>query len=205
MKKAMTISYEVGDNLYLNFTNKCPCACTFCIRNHADGAYGSDPLWLEHEPSMAEIIADLDKRDLTKYAEIVFCGYGEPTERLDTVIATAGYLREKGCKKLRINTNGLGERINGTSGWTAKVLCESLDVISVSLNAGTEDEYMKVTRPKYDDAFAVMRKFIVDCVKEAKAEVWVSVVDVIPQSEIEAARKIAEESGAKLRIREFDE
>ena len=50
MKKSMTLSYEVDKNLYLNLTNKCPCACTFCIRNNADGAYGSDPLWLEHEP-----------------------------------------------------------------------------------------------------------------------------------------------------------
>ena len=76
MKKAMTISYEVGDNLYLNLTNKCPCACTFCIRNSADGAYGSDPLWLEHEPDFDEIMSDIDKRDLSKYKEIVFCGYG---------------------------------------------------------------------------------------------------------------------------------
>ena len=51
----MTISYEIGDKLYMNITNKCPCSCTFCIRNNGDGAYGSDPLWLEHEPSMEEI------------------------------------------------------------------------------------------------------------------------------------------------------
>ena len=69
MAKAMTISYEVGDNLYLNLTNKCPCNCTFCIRNHADGAYGSDPLWLEHEPSMDEIIADLNKRQQRTLSE----------------------------------------------------------------------------------------------------------------------------------------
>ena len=205
MKKAMTISYEVGNNLYLNLTNKCPCACTFCIRNHADGAYGSDPLWLEHEPDMDEIKADLDKRQLTKYDEIVFCGYGEPTERLDAVLKTAEYLRSKGCKKLRINTNGLGEIINGSSGSTAKALCEALDTVSISLNAGTEEEYMKVTRPKFDNAFALMRRFIIDCVNEHKAEVIVSVVDVIPQSEIDAARKIAEETGAKLRVRSFDD
>ena len=89
MAKAMTISYEVGNNLYLNLTNRCPCACTFCIRNHADGAYGSDPLWLEHEPTMDEIKADLSKRDLTKYDDIVFCGYGEPTERLDAARPSA--------------------------------------------------------------------------------------------------------------------
>ena len=205
MKKAMTISYEVGDNLYLNLTNKCPCACTFCIRSHADGAYGSDPLWLEHEPSMDEIKADLDKRDLKKYREIVFCGYGEPTERLDAVVETAGYLRKKGCRKLRINTNGLGEAINGTSGSTAKLLSETMDVISVSLNAPTEKEYMEVTRPKYEHAFGLMCTFVSDCVKTGKAEVIVSIVDVIPQEQIEASRELAEKLGAHLRIRTFED
>ena len=203
MKKAMTISYEVGNNLYLNFTNKCPCNCTFCIRTHADGAYGSDPLWLEHEPSMDEIKADLGKHDLTKYDEIVFCGYGEPTERLDAVTETAGWLREKGCKKLRINTNGLGDLVNGRS--IAGELCEALDVISVSLNAGTRDEYMKVTRPRFDNAWEAMQQFTADCVKAGGAEVVMSVVDVIPEAEIEASRRIAERLGAKLRVRTYDE
>lgn len=203
MKKAMTISYEVGNNLYLNFTNKCPCNCTFCIRTHADGAYGSDPLWLEHEPSMDEIKADLGKHDLTKYDEIVFCGYGEPTERLDAVTETAGWLREKGCKKLRINTNGLGDLVNGRS--IAGELCEALDVISVSLNAGTRDEYMKVTRPRFDNAWEAMQQFTADCVKAGSAEVVMSVVDVIPEEQIEASRKVAEKLGAVLRIRTFDD
>ena len=203
MKKSMTISYEIENKLYLNLTNKCPCACTFCIRNNSDNAYGSDPLWLEHEPSMEEIFENLDKRDIPSYEEIIFCGFGEPTERLDAVEKTAEYLRKKGCKKLRINTNGLGERINGSSGSTAEKLCEIMDTVSISLNAGTKDEYMKVTRPKYENAFSIMRQFIVDCVNTHKAEVIVSVVDVIPQNEIDEARKIAEECGAKFRIRAF--
>ena len=92
MQKAMTIAYAVGRNLYLNITNRCPCACTFCIRTMCDGAYGSDPLWLEHEPSMEEIRAALDKEDLSQYEEVVFCGYGEPTERLDILCETAKLL-----------------------------------------------------------------------------------------------------------------
>ena len=203
MAKAMTISYEVGNNLYLNLTNKCPCACTFCIRNHADGAYGSDPLWLEHEPSMDEIKADLDKRDLTKYDEIVFCGYGEPTERLYDVIDTAKYLREKGCKKLRINTNGLGDLIHGRS--IADELCTAMDVVSISLNAPTEKDYMEVTRPKYDNAFGALQKFTSDCVKTGKADIVMSVVDVIPQEQIDASRELAEKLGAVLRVRVFDD
>lgn len=206
MKKAMTISYEVGNNLYLNLTNKCPCSCTFCIRQNADGAYGSDPLWLEHEPSMDEIKEDLEKRDLAKYGEIVFCGYGEPTERLEILLETAAYLRSReNCPKLRINTNGLGEAVNGTDGSTAERLCDALDIIAVSLNAGTEDEYMKVTRPRFENAFAIMQKFTADCVKTGKAEVTMSVVDVIPQEQIDASREIAEKLGARLRVREYEE
>ncbi|MDE6501992.1 MAG: TIGR04100 family radical SAM protein [Ruminococcus sp.] len=204
MKKAMTISYEVGNNLYLNLTNKCPCSCTFCIRNSADGAYGSDPLWLEHEPTITEIMEDIDKRDLAKYNEVVFCGYGEPTCRLDTVIAVAEELKERpSCPLLRINTNGLSDLINGRS--TAESLCSVLDIISVSLNAGTKDEYMKVTRPKYPEAFEAMQKFTADCVKTGNAEVIMSVVDVIPQEQIDASRAIAEKIGAVLRVREFEE
>ncbi|MBP3760850.1 MAG: TIGR04100 family radical SAM protein [Ruminococcus sp.] len=204
MKKAMTISYEVGDNLYLNFTNKCPCACTFCIRNNADGAYGSDPLWLEHEPSAEEIYADLEKRDIKKYKEIVFCGYGEPTCRLEVLLEIADYLKKSPeCPKLRINTNGLGDLVNGRS--IADEICNAVDIVSVSLNAGTEEEYMSVTRPKYENAFEAMQKFTADCVKTGKCEVIMSVVDVIPPEQIEASRMICEKLGAKLRVRKYDE
>lgn len=205
MKKSMTIAYKVGNNLYLNLTNQCPCACTFCIRNHADGAYGSDPLWLEHEPSMEEITDTLGVLDLRSYNEIVFCGYGEPTCRLETVIKTAEWIKNRlnGAVPLRINTNGLGDLINGRS--IAGELCAAMDIISVSLNAGTRDEYMKVTRPKYDNAFEAMQQFTADCVKTGNAEIIMSVVDVIPTEQIEASREIAEKLGAKLRVRTFDE
>ncbi len=110
---AMTIAYEVGQNLYLNITNKCPCSCTFCIRKNADGAYGSDSLWLEHDPEIKEIIDALENMDYKKYNEIVFCGYGEPTERIDVLIETAKYIKENNGPKIRINTNGLSDLING--------------------------------------------------------------------------------------------
>lgn len=204
MKKAMTIFYEVGDNLYVNLTNKCPCACTFCIRNHADGAYGSDPLWLEHEPSLEEIFAEMDKLDIAKYKEIVFCGYGEPTCRIDVLTAVATELKSRPhCPVLRINTNGLGDLVNGHS--IAKELCDVLDIISVSLNAGTKDEYMKVTRPKFDNAWEAMQKFTADCVAQKSAKVIMSVVDVIPTEQIEASKKVAESLGAELRVRTYDE
>lgn len=202
--KAMTIFYEVGNNLYVNLTNQCPCACTFCIRNNGDGAYGSDPLWLDHEPSVEEIFSALDKLDIAKYGEIVFCGYGEPTCRLDVLLTVAHELKARpDCPVLRINTNGLGDLVNNKP--IAKELCAVLDIISVSLNAGTKEEYMAVTRPKYENAWEAMQKFTSDCVNEGTAEVMMSVVDVIPAEQIEASKKVAASLGAKLRVREYAE
>ena len=130
MKKMMTISYEVGDKLYMNITNKCPCNCTFCIRNNADGAYGSDSLWLEHDPDIDEIKAEIDKRDIEKYNEIIYCGYGEPTSRLNELIASAKYLKSiENCPPLRLNTNGLSDLINERE--TANEIGELFDVVSV--------------------------------------------------------------------------
>ncbi|MDE6519919.1 MAG: TIGR04100 family radical SAM protein [Ruminococcus sp.] len=204
MSKAMTIFYEVGDNLYVNLTNRCPCNCTFCIRNNADGAYGSDSLWLEHEPTIEEIFADMNNLDIAKYNEIVFCGYGEPTCRLDTLLKVAHELKARPyCPLLRINTNGLGDLINGKS--IAKELCNFIDIISVSLNAGTKDEYMKVTRPKFENAWEAMQKFTADCVQQKSAKVIMSVVDVIPPEQIAESRKVAESLGAELRVRTYDE
>lgn len=202
--KAMTISYEVGKNLYLNLTNQCPCACTFCIRNNSDGAYGSDPLWLEHEPTIEEIKADLSKRDISAYNEVIFCGFGEPTCRLDALLETAEWLKSNCANvKLRLNTNGLGDLVNNRP--IAEELCEVIDTISVSLNAGTKDEYMKVTRPKYENAWEAMQKFTADCVNTGKSQIVMSVVDVIPPEQIEASRNVAESLGATLRVRAYDE
>lgn len=202
MEKMMTISYEVGDKLYMNITNKCPCNCTFCIRNNANGVYGSDSLWLEHDPDIDEIKAEIDKRELSQYSEIVFCGYGEPTCRLNALLESAQYLKSKeNCPPLRLNTNGLSDLLNERS--TAQEIGEIFDIVSVSLNAGTKEEYMRVTRPKFSNAFEAMQKFASECNKTS-AEVMMSVVDVIPEAEIEAAKKLCEAINVNLRIRKYE-
>ena len=85
----MTVVYEVKDGLYVNLTNRCPCACAFCIRNNGDGAYGSDSLWLDREPDADEVFAAIVAACPERFSEIVFCGYGEPTERLDVLLEVA--------------------------------------------------------------------------------------------------------------------
>lgn len=199
---AMTIVYAVGKNLYVNLTNKCPCSCTFCIRQNGDGAYGSDSLWLEHDPSAEEVIEAFEKADYKKYDEIIYCGFGEPTERLEVLKETAAYIKKNSDKKIRLNTNGLSDLIHGKS--TACELEGLVDTVSVSLNAGTLEEYLKVTRPKFgEQAYEAMQKFAADCKKYVEKVVF-SVVDVIGEEEIAAAEKIAEKNGVTLRVRAYE-
>ena len=202
MKRSMTLTYEVGSGLYINITNKCPCNCTFCIRNNGDGAYGSDPLWLEHQPTAEEIIDDIKKRDLSKYSEVVFCGYGEPTCELDILLTVADYIKSVSSIKTRLNTNGLGNIINKRS--IEADFKGRLDTVSVSLNAPTKEEYDEVTRPSFrdTDCFAAMFEFAQN-VKNYVGEVMFTVVDVIGEEKIELSRRLADKAGIKLRVREY--
>lgn len=201
MKKAMTISYEVGSGLYLNITNKCPCACTFCLRQNGDGAYGSDPLWLEHTPSIDEIDEELSKRDLDKYTQIVFCGYGEPTCELELLKQTARLIRERTKTPVRLNTNGLSDLINGRK--TAPEFEGLIDVLSISLNAPTAEEYTEVTRPSFGaESFDAMLRFAEEA-KRYVPEVMLTVVDIIGEEKIARSKAIADSIGVKLRVREY--
>lgn len=204
---AMTILYPVSDHLrgkklYINLTNKCPCACTFCIRQNGDSAYGSDILWLEHDPNLDEVKAAFSAWKLADFTELVFCGYGEPTEALDMLLETAKYAKSlPDCPPVRLNTNGLSDLIHGIP--TAHLLAGLIDTVSVSLNAGTKAEYLAVTRPKWEDAYEAMQQFASDC-KQHVPQVMFTVVDVIPQTEIDAAQAVADRLGIPLRVRQYE-
>lgn len=199
--RSLTFVYKVHGNLYVNLTNKCPCACTFCIRNNGDGAYGSDSLWLEREPTAAEVIEAVAGYNEDSYDEIVFCGYGEPTEKLDVLLEVAKELKSRYKKIVRLNTNGLGSRINGKN--IAPLLGDAVDIVSVSMNAGSSEEYNRLCRPKWDDGFDEMLHFASEC-KKYVPKVMFSVVDVIPAEEIERCRSIADRLGIYLRVRKYD-
>lgn len=193
--------YKVHGNLYINLTNKCPCACTFCIRNNGDGAYGSDSLWLEREPTAAEVLEAVAGYEEDSYDEIVFCGYGEPTEKLEVLLEVAREVKSRYKKTVRLNTNGLGSRINGKD--IAPLLGDAVDIVSVSLNAGSSEEYNRLCRPEWDDSYDEMLRFASEC-KKYVPEVMFSVVDVIPADEIERCRGIADRLGIYLRVRKYD-
>lgn len=200
---AMTISYELWGKLYLNITNKCPCACTFCLRQNDDGAYGSDPLWLEHQPTLEEVIQNLETRDLSSYKEIIFCGYGEPTSELDILLETAKYIRSVCDVPIRLNTNGLANLIHGRK--TEADFKGLIDTVSISLNASDSKAYMEITRPKWKDVdcFAEMLSFA-ENVKEYVQNVILTVVDVIGEEEIAKSQAIADGIGVTLRVRPLE-
>ena len=201
MQKAMTIAYAVGRNLYLNITNRCPCACTFCIRTMCDGAYGSDPLWLEHEPSMEEIRAALDKEDLSQYEEVVFCGYGEPACRWDDMMWLCDKIKENGSHFIRINTNGLADLITGRN--AALELDGKVDAVSVSLNASTAEGYEAICHSQYGlQAFPAILKFTSTAVFNVP-HVRMTVVSTMPKEEIDACKRVCEKIGADFFVREY--
>ena len=198
----MTILYEVNNKAYLNITNKCPCACVFCIRNNGDGAYGSDSLWLEHEPDFEEIKAAIDEADIQKYSEIVFCGYGEPTEKLDLLLKTADYIKSLCDIPIRINTNGLSDLINNKP--TAQLLKNRADIVSISLNASNPEEYAKVSNSCFGGkSFDALLKFAEGC-KKTVPKVIFTVVDVISEEEIERCKELSNRMGIELRVRKYD-
>lgn len=200
----MTITYEGRNSIYVNMTNRCPCACVFCLRHNKDHVFNADSLWLEREPTIKEVCDSIDSWDLTKYDEIVFCGYGEPTERLDDLLEVAAYVKSKGATKTRINTNGLSDLIYGEK--TAPKLKGLIDTVSISLNATNKEDYLKLVRPKFGiGSYDAMLSFARDCT-EYVPEVVMTVVDVVTsKEEQERSRQICKSIGVTLRVRPYEE
>ena len=204
-RRAMTITYRSNKALYVNLTNRCPCACTFCIRNNDLGVFGSDSLWLEREPTLEEVTASLDDHDLASFEEVVFCGNGEPTERLDVLLAAAEHLKQRNASlRIRVNTNGLSDLVNGKP--TAALFAGKVDSLSISLNTDDPAEYLALCRPKFGEtAYPAMLKFT----KEAAAVVPEVVMTVVgePVTSLEKqarCRAIAEGLGARFRVRAYE-
>ena len=192
-----TYVYKYKDSIYINLTNRCTNNCTFCVRNNHDGV-GGYHLRLEKEPSAKDIIAELEKQDdLTK---VVFCGLGEPTMSLDVLLNVARYLKRH-KSVIRINTNGQANAYAKTN--IAKRLKGLIDTVSISLNAPDAHEYQKYCRSIYgEEAYEHVLEFAKACIAEGIDTVF-SVVDVIGEEKVEACRRIAQDVGARFRVRKY--
>lgn len=198
----MTILYTLGDKLYINVTNRCPCSCKFCIRYNGSGVGDADSLWLEREPTAEEVIEALSQENLGDYQQIVYCGYGEPMCALDTVLQSARYIKEHTKTPVRINTNGLADLINGRP--VAPLLKGLVDSVSISLNAPDVDSFYELCRPSFGKcAYEALLEFTRAC-KSVIPQVILTVVDFIGEQSIEQCRDIAAKLAVEFRVREWE-
>ena len=200
----MEIVYKVYNNLYVNLTNRCSSACTFCLRQTMDKMGESDSLWLDHEPSLEEVKEAFKKFNVADFDEIVFCGFGEPTCAFERLKEVAAFVKEEYKKPVRINTNGQGNLINERD--ITVELKGLVDTVSISLNTPDEDRYHELVRSQFGkEAFGAM----IDFAKKAKQQginVMMTTVDTtLSKEEEERCQAICDEIGAKYRIRPWED
>lgn len=194
------LAYRYKDALYLNITSKCPTACEFCIKFSWDYQYRGNNLLLKKEPGVREILEAAG--DLSTYSEIVFCGYGESTYRLEEMKEIARALKAKGAKKIRLNTIGLGNLICKRN--IAPDLALFLDSVSVSLNTSDPETWVKVLHPlpEYrEKGFESVCGFIRECAKVIP-ETYVTAVEGI-EKDPKKFSALVESLGAKVRLRPY--
>lgn len=192
------IAYPIRNSLYLNITNRCTNRCSFCIRYRDEFVKGHN-LRLETDPGVPEIIRSIKASNVSAWDEMVFCGYGEPLLRLEAVKEISSWLKTEG-KRVRINTNGHGNLINGRN--ILPELKGLVDAFSISLNAADSDSYQRICRPDDSNAWDATIDFIRKAVQEGY-DVVVTVVDV---AGVDLARceSIAKGLGASFRVRHYD-
>lgn len=200
----MTILYKVHSGLYVNMTNRCPCACTFCLRQTRDEMEHSGSLWLEHEPSVEEVCAEFEKFNMDDFPEVVFCGFGEPTERIHDVLAVAKFVKETYNKKTRINTNGLGNLIHGTD--ITPLFEGVIDSVSISLNTPDAEKYNELTQSKFGiNAFSGMVDFARKVRQYVPTVTMTTVETTISEEEEKKCLAICDELGVNYRIRAWED
>ncbi|MCC8168843.1 MAG: TIGR04100 family radical SAM protein [Oscillospiraceae bacterium] len=199
----MVILYEVHNGLYVNMTNKCPCACEFCLRQTKDEMNNSGSLWLEREPTVEEVINEFSKFDMSKYDEVVFCGFGEPTERLEDLLKVAEFIKKTYDIPIRINTNGLSDLIYRKD--TAPMFEGLIDTVSISLNTPNPDRYLELTRNKFGkESFDAMLNFAKNVKNYVKKVVLTTVSTTLTAEEEAQCGEICRNLGVDYRIRPFE-
>ena len=192
------IAYPLHGNCYLNITSQCTLRCAFCPKYNRSWEVQSYDLRLHREPTVEEVLEAIG--DAGRYREIVFCGLGEPTVRLDALLAIAAELKKQGAR-VRVNTDGLASLREGRD--VTPELTGVVDSLSISMNAQDEATYIRHTRPKKEGAFAAMLEFARHA-HEQGIEVTLTAIDGLEGVDIDACEHIARDMGVKFRRRVLD-
>ncbi len=194
--------YWLDNKLYLNITNKCSNACFFCLKNFKRGVDGFN-LKLPAEPNLAQITGELGGvLNMIGWDEAIFCGFGEPTERLDVLLEITRWIRQNYGRplKIRVNTNGHGYVLNHGRDVAAELKKAGVDKVSVSLNAGDRETYMEICKPTFADAYEA----VIDFIRKTKPVLQVEVTAIrMPEVDMVKAQAAADSSGVKFRIRDY--
>lgn len=196
-----TYVYALDGNLYINLTNKCSNGCDFCVRNERSSYYGYY-LWLRHgEPTVEKVIAAANGQgDLSRFHEIVFCGFGEPTYKVAEMVALCDFFHGKGLKT-RLNTNGQGNLINKRD--IVPELKGKIDLVNISLNASCVEKYQPMCRSQFGEAgFAGMLEFAKLCRRNG-VDCRFSAVDCVGEEEVEACKRLAASLNIPLYVRDY--
>ncbi len=196
-----TYVYTLDGNLYINLTNKCSNGCDFCVRNERTSYYGNY-LWLKNgDPTVEKVISAANGfGDLSRFKEVVFCGFGEPTYKVAEMVALCDFFHDKGLST-RLNTNGQGNLINKRD--IVPELKGKIDLVNVSLNASCAEKYQPICRSQFGESgFAGLIEFAKNC-KRAGVNCRFSIVDCIGEEEVEACKRLAESVKIPLYIRKY--
>lgn len=196
---APVLAYELHGNCYLNITWHCTLRCRFCPKFNGSWDVQGYNLRLHDEPDAEQLLAAVG--DSTRYREIVFCGYGEPTWRLDVLLQVAGRLKQQGAT-IRVNTDGLANLIHGYD--VTSELAEVVDALSVSLNAHNEERYEYHCRPKRHGAFVALQNFA-RLAHKRNITVTLTAIDGLEGVDIAACEAIARQLGVGFRRRLLDQ
>jgi radical SAM protein, tatD family-associated len=204
MEESLREQPEGKRAVYVNITNDCNCDCVFCLRSMKEMARESS-LWIEHDPSLPEIVEELERLPWQYVREVVCCGFGEPLIRLDTVLSVLRWVKEHHPDMpMRVNTNGLGELEHGYV--FADQFAGLLDTVSISLNASNAERYLALTRSRFGiSSYEAMLTFAEHC-KPYVPNVVLTVVEKIEDAEeIALCRRICAERGLTLRVRPYED
>lgn len=184
--------------IYLNLTNRCSCDCEFCLRSWSDGLYGVS-LILDVEPGIEDVTTALELEFLSGPAdEIVFCGFGEPTMRLDLVLAVTEWLHLRRLPA-RLDTNGHGSLLNPDVDVPVELARAGLNAVTVSLNAADPLAYERICRPAFAKAHRAVLRFAEDCLANGITTTLTAVEH--PDADLAGCQAIAQRLGAAFRVR----
>ncbi len=193
------VGYTLHGSRYLNVTNRCTLRCDFCPKFNGQWTVRDYDLRLRGpEPTAEEILAAVGDPD--EIDEVVFCGLGEPTLRLYTLIEVAARLRGN-VPRVRVNTDGLANLVYGRD--VTPDFEDIIQALSVSLNAQDEATYNRHCRPLLPGAYDAVLDFVKHA-REFVPEVTLTAIDGLPGVDIDACRKIADDLGVHFRRRVLD-